>query len=50
MKFTNIIEVLITSINFIKSWTLVHRKFKEFFEDLYSDYEDVLLLLSGVIE
>lgn len=41
IKFKNVMEVIVTSINFIKSCALNHRQFKEYLEDLFSDYEDV---------
>jgi hypothetical protein len=34
-------EVVVASINFIKSCALNHRQFKEYLADLFSDYEDV---------
>jgi hypothetical protein len=33
-------EVVVASINFIKSRALNHRQFKEYLADLFSDYED----------
>jgi hypothetical protein len=34
-------EIVVASINFIKSRALNHRQFKEYLADLFSDYEDV---------
>jgi hypothetical protein len=44
IKFTNVMEVVVASINFIKSRALNHHQFKEYLADLFLDYEDVLLL------
>jgi hypothetical protein len=41
IKFTNVMEVVVASINFIKSRALNHRQFKEYSANLFSDYEDV---------
>jgi hypothetical protein len=41
IKFTNVMEVVVVSINFIKSRALNHRQCKEYLADLFSDYEDV---------
>jgi hypothetical protein len=34
-------EVVVASINFIKSCALKHRQFKEHLADIFSEYEDV---------
>jgi hypothetical protein len=44
IKFMNVMEVVVASINFIKSRELNHCQFKEYLADLFSDYEGVLLL------
>jgi hypothetical protein len=38
-------EVVVASINFIKSRALNRRQFKEYLAGIFSDYEDVSLLL-----
>jgi hypothetical protein len=41
IKFTNVMEVVVASINFIKSRAHNHRQFKEYLADLFSVSEDV---------
>ncbi|KII67030.1 General transcription factor II-I repeat domain-containing protein 2 [Thelohanellus kitauei] len=41
LKFKNVMEVVVGCINFIKSRALNHRQFKEYLEDIFSEYEDV---------
>jgi hypothetical protein len=41
IKFTNVMEVVVASINYIKSHALNHHQFKGYLADLFSDYEDV---------
>jgi hypothetical protein len=43
-------EIVVATINFIKLRALNHSQFKEYLADLFSDYEDVLLLWSEVVE
>jgi hypothetical protein len=42
IKFRNVMEVVVASINFIKSRALNHRQFKEYLADLFSNYEEWL--------
>jgi hypothetical protein len=37
IKLMNVMEVVVTSISFIKSRALNHRQFKEYLADLFSD-------------
>jgi glutaredoxin-related protein len=39
IKSTNVMEVVVAIINFIKSRALNHRQFKEYLADLFSDYD-----------
>jgi hypothetical protein len=41
IKFMNVMEVVINSVNFLKSRALNHRQFKQYLADIFSDYEDV---------
>jgi hypothetical protein len=41
IKSTNVMEVVVASINFSKSRALNHRQFKVYLADLFSNYEDV---------
>jgi hypothetical protein len=41
IKFMNVMDVVVASINFIKSRALNHHQFKEYLADLFLDYEDV---------
>lgn len=41
IKFSNVMEVVVASISFIKSRILNHRQFKEYLADLFSDYENI---------
>ncbi|KII67818.1 hypothetical protein RF11_07306 [Thelohanellus kitauei] len=37
----NVMEVVVGCINFIKPRALIHRQFKEYLEDIFSEYDDV---------
>ena len=41
VKFTDLMGTVTTCINFIKSRALNHRQFKEFLDDVCSDYGDL---------
>lgn len=47
LKFTHVMDTVVSCVNYIKSRGLNHRQFQQFLQDLETDYGDIIFFVKS---